>query len=164
MKQTCGRYCDASTQSIKLRKSVIYFGKEIDAKIQRWVMRCLGIRIGSISFKYLGIFVDGKRFFFNILMIWWSEFSWNLVAGSVFFCPTCCSQGFASISLDYRDLCLLIVGAQKSILNSLNKDFLPFLCGKSDRSHVMLLVTWKKIFRGRTWCLALRGATKGLSF
>lgn len=61
LRKIFGRYCFASGQSINLEKSAIYFGKEVDVRIQRRVSRFLVVHTSCMTIKYLGVFVDGKR-------------------------------------------------------------------------------------------------------
>lgn len=53
-KQVLGRYCEVSNQTINLNKSTIYFEKGI-------VARFLSIHVGTMPFKFLGVFVGGRR-------------------------------------------------------------------------------------------------------
>lgn len=75
-KQVLGRYCEVSNQTINLNKSIIYFEKGI-------VARFLSIHVGTMPFKFLGVFVGGRRVlmsYFNRLI---SNFEVSWVDGHV---------------------------------------------------------------------------------
>lgn len=65
LKQTMRCYSMASGQAINFRKSLIYFGKGVNIRIQKWIFWPLIVRSGSMPFKYLGVFKMVPLRFFN---------------------------------------------------------------------------------------------------